>query len=148
MDGRDGWVAFWFMLYVRQEWSNKFTSIRYPLLRQQMGRYNPEFAAEVQCDAQEFFSTLVDALNDDLRKPPVEIEQGVTNPQNIHLEATRSWAVYSNQNNSIITELFTHQSVRRIICGGCHAVCLIVHKTDYFTTFLSFRPDSDSKREM
>ena len=91
--------------------------------------YAPQFQGTTQHDAQEFLSTLLDGLHEDLNrvidKPTIE-----TRPEReAELEALptqiaseQEWKIYRMRNNSLVVDYFQGQFRNRMQCMTCNKV--------------------------
>jgi len=89
--------------------------------------YAPQFQGTSQHDAQEFLSTLLDGLHEDLNriidKPTIE-----TRPEReAELEALptqiaseQEWKIYRMRNNSLVVDYFQGQFRNRMQCMTCN----------------------------
>jgi hypothetical protein len=89
--------------------------------------YSPQFQGTNQHDAQEFLSTLLDGLHEDLNriidKPTIE-----TRPEReaelealpIQIASEQEWKIYRMRNNSLVVDYFQGQFRNRMECMTCH----------------------------
>lgn len=89
--------------------------------------YAPQFQGTTQHDAQEFLSTLLDGLHEDLNriidKPTIE-----TRPEReaelealpIQIASEQEWKIYRMRNNSLVVDYFQGQFRNRMQCMTCN----------------------------
>ena len=96
--------------------------------------YAPQFQGTTQHDAQEFLSTLLDGLHEDLNriidKPTIE-----TRPEReaelealpIQIASEQEWNIYRIRNNSLVVDYFQGQFRNRMQCMTCNKERLLHH---------------------
>lgn len=92
----------------------------------------PQFGGSNQHDAQEFLSSLLDDLHEDLNRvlqkpapftpsPEREAELERLPPQ---IASAQEWALYRTRNDSIVVDYFQGQFRNRLQCMTCQHVSL------------------------
>ncbi|KAI9205679.1 uncharacterized protein BJ171DRAFT_458324 [Polychytrium aggregatum] len=122
--GTQGNLANRYAELIKSIWSNEQTVISPFLFKKTIGQYVSQFQGDEQHDSQEFLANLLDRLHEDLnvarigsKPPPKSIEDDGTIPE--HILAQKSWALYKEQNWSVIVDLFQGQLKSTLTCLAC-----------------------------
>lgn len=101
--------------------------------------YAPQFQGTNQHDAQEFLSTLLDGLHEDLNriidKPTIE-----TRPERevelealpIQIASEQEWKIYRMRNNSLVVDYFQGQFRNRMQCMTCNKGCFPLYSASRY----------------
>ena len=127
--GMHGQIAKTFGQTVESLWSSSGSSSFSPrFLKQQTGRFAPQFAGYGQHDTQEFIAFLLDGLHEDLnrihKKPYIEKpdwKAGGDDKQLANL-GKECWDGYKKRNDSVIVDLFQGQLQSTLVCPECSKV--------------------------
>eukprot|EP00794_Sanderia_malayensis_P007032 gene7032-7821_t len=126
-----GRVAKAFYEVIKDLWSADSKSVVRPqVLKNIMGKRCSLFMGFQQCDAQEFFATLLDNLHEDLKQVPrfdksKEIESKEDDSSSSNEKYDLAWETHIKRNNSMIVKLFHGQMVSKLTCQSCHKKSII-----------------------
>lgn len=126
--GSNGIMPQIFANLVHALWVDDGNPVRPSSLRKFCARLNPEWGADRQQDAKEFFDFIVDCLHEDLninwqRNPlePLTTRQELDRERLPIQKASRiEWDRYSHRESSYISERFAGQHASRLRCTTCH----------------------------
>jgi len=120
-----GHVARAFSEVVKALWSGVKKTVKPAGLKSIMGKRYSSFYGYQQCDAQEFFSSLLDNLHEDMNHG-VRAERSKESAQkegegpSVSEKPDTAWNEHCKRQNSLIVKMFHGQMVSKLTCLGCH----------------------------
>ena len=111
-----------FGLLIKKYWVEDIDPVVPEVFKDLISEKFPQFNGNNQQDANEFIITLLNALNESLKSPIINInyEQIYVEPRDSDLEKSKKfWDLYLKYNDSIITDLFCGQLKQTIRCPDC-----------------------------
>ncbi|XP_065059123.1 ubiquitin carboxyl-terminal hydrolase 19-like isoform X2 [Rhopilema esculentum] len=126
--GSGGNVAKAFAEVIKALWCcERKTVVRPQALKHIMGKRCSLFMGFQQCDAQEFFATLLDNLHEDMNQGsrPERSNESASKDEDgpaINEKADTAWEDHFRRNNSVIVKMFHGQMVSKLTCQACRKV--------------------------
>ncbi|XP_065669506.1 ubiquitin carboxyl-terminal hydrolase 19 isoform X3 [Hydra vulgaris] len=114
-----GKVAKAFSEVVKALWLPSRNAFKPLALKSIMGKQCASFLGWQQHDAQEFFSSLLDNLHEDLNQQ-CNFEEDCS--LSINEKPDTAWNAHIKRNNSLIVKLFHGQLMSKVTCTACHKV--------------------------
>eukprot|EP00112_Aurelia_sp_Birch-Aquarium-sp1_P010488 Seg2238.7 transcript_id=Seg2238.7/GoldUCD/mRNA.D3Y31 product="Ubiquitin carboxyl-terminal hydrolase 19" protein_id=Seg2238.7/GoldUCD/D3Y31 len=120
-----GRVAKAFADVIKALWSERKTAFRPQALKSIMGKRCSLFMGFQQCDAQEFFSTLLDNLHEDMNQGvrPEKTNEPTNKEEDGNSFSDKpdtAWNAHFKRNNSMLVKMFHGQMVSKLTCQACH----------------------------
>ncbi|OCH85882.1 cysteine proteinase [Obba rivulosa] len=138
--GTKGALAHAFAGTLRDMWQGELQCLNPAAFRRLMCTYAPQFGGNEQHDSQEFLTSLLDGLHEDLNRVLHKPHIQSTPAQEAELErlptqvaSEQEWQIYRMRNDSLVVDFFQGQFRNRLECLTCHKTSTTYNAFMYLT---------------
>ena len=114
-----------FSLLIHKYWVENIENVDPEVFKDLLSEKFPQFNGNKQQDANEFYISVLNSLNESLKVPIINVnnEQIQIEPRDSDLENSKKcWNLYLKYNDSLITDLFCGQLKQTIRCPICKVI--------------------------
>ncbi|EMD39329.1 hypothetical protein CERSUDRAFT_64183 [Gelatoporia subvermispora B] len=138
--GTKGALAHAFASILREMWQGENQCLTPVTFRRSVCTYAPQFSGSEQHDSQEFLTSLLDGLHEDLNrvlhKPhtePTPEQEAELERLPVQIASEREWQIYRMRNDSLVVDFFQGQFRNRLECLTCHKTSTTYNAFMYLT---------------